>query len=233
MRERIGQLIAALGLCVSLAACDGASQDAASDGDEKVTTDYGVDGNETVNGVSFVSAKSMFDRFARGEAFCSDFVFADNSCTYVSYAGAVRKDSMTMNGYRIEPGLTTKQHYPFELSLKGKFLCSTFREEDLENWTLVVAGDRRPQISNKDGTFDKQRQDQWRDSNKRSMAKDFGLESCYRYSAVMKNGVPEPGQYRQYEYIDGIQQPRRQDRIYSMFKGNELEFLILRPDTED
>lgn len=194
--------------------------------------DYGTDGYETINGVNFVSAQSMFDRYARGEIMCYQFQFSDNSCTSAEYSTAVRKTHIDGSSFAIERNSDAKQIFPFRLFLKGKYLCSTTTEADVENWTIVRAGDRIPKSSVNDTVLEKSIQDQWRDAMKRNISNRLGVENCYRYSAVYQDGAPVAGQYKEHRFVDGIEQPQRREVIFSTFKGSDLDLLRLRPDID-
>lgn len=219
-----------LGLALAaLSACSGGDTVVGGAAEADPET-YGVDGYETVNGIDFVPADVMYDRYAKGEIGCYEFKFADNTCTYTVYSTMVRNGVLEMIGYRIDPAGSIKMMYPYRLEVKGKYLCETITEEAVQGWIANYARDNRPETSAGEYTVEPENLASWRDSNLRRMKNMFGVESCYRYSQVFENGVAVPGTYYAYEFIDGLMQPKRELTPLAMFKPEAIKDLRMRAE---
>jgi hypothetical protein len=225
-------LLLSLGMMGSLAGCEEAPAEPAGQAAQLTAADadiYGVDGNETVNGIAFVSAQSIFDRLAKGEIGCFRYDQNDATCTGAFYARAVLASAMEMQIFYLEANYTAKQVLPYRTELKGKYLCETTTEENIANWTLYYTRNNIPKLSTEDTVVETNVLETWRDSNRRRLAATLGMEYCYRFSQVTEGGNPVPGVFYQYTFIDGMMQPQREMVELSMFNGADLEALRLRP----
>lgn len=225
-------MLLSLGMLGSLAGCEEAPAGAEGQVAQVEAADadiYGVDGYETVNGIDFVSAQSMFDRLANGEIGCFRYDQNDATCTGAFYARAVLAGAMEMQIFYLEANYTAKQVLPYRTELKGKFLCETTTEDDIANWTLYYTRNNIPKLSTEDTVVETNVLETWRDSNRRRLAATLGMEYCYRYSQVVDGGNPVPGVFYQYTFIDGVMQPQREMVELSLFHGVDLESLRMRP----
>lgn len=201
----------------------------ASDDETSVSTAidaYGVDGPEVVDGVGYLAAADVRALFGQGYQLCYDFVLSSFSCESVSRPLTLRRDVVVTEGMYRDNALT-KIVLRTRLETKGKYLCTTLSDADIEARTILRSGGELAIDEPGDYAETEAAHADWQARLKRLLADEIGVEVCYRWSATSRDPAGTPIELREYAFIDGIRQPQPEATTASVMLG-DLKSLKLR-----
>lgn len=171
---------------------------------------YGTDGPETVDGRDYIPASTSMKWYADNGGFCFDQK-PSQGCAYAQRAVTLRSDSVAVEGVYRERGGLVRVYTRQTLVLKGKYLCNTMTDRQIDaltavNSTAQILGDSAYEMALSEADHAA-----WHQRLKRLQADQIGVERCYRFSVVDRDAKGHPTAMRQHEFVQGIEQPH--DRI--------------------